>query len=323
MRTFAFKKTRALLVLVVASAGMVLVGSSASAAPVTINLCAVAGTVALPGSVTAPIWGFAQVATSGACTGATPTLPGPVLTVNEGDVVTVNVTNALPGTRTLTFEAPGVAFNAGPTDAATGATVTRSFTAVAGTYLYQSSGDAGRQEAMGLYGALVVNSAAAGTAYGAGTEYNVSAPLVLSQVDVAFNAAPDTFNLYTYNATYWLINGQAYAPPAAPPGITAAGGQKLLLRYLNAGNDNTSMLLLGLHQHVVARSARLLNNPFDADAETIPAGGTEDAIVTLPATLTPPSTNGYPLYNRQLHLTNGPLTTPTPANGGAVIFIHS
>ena len=59
------------------------------------------------------------------------------------------------------------------------------------------------------------------------------------------------------------------------------------------------------------------------DAETIPAGGTEDAIVTLPATLTPPSVNGYPLYNRQLHLSNGPLTTPTPASGGAVIFIHS
>ena len=55
-----------------------------------------------------------------------------------------------------------------------------------------------------------------------------------------------------------------------------------MLRYVNAGYDNTSMSLLGMHQHVIARDAYALNNPFDAVAETIPAGGTEDAIVTHP-----------------------------------------
>ena len=52
---------------------------------------------------------------------------------------------------------------------------------------------------------------------------------------------------------------------------------------MNAGFDNTSMALLGTHERVIARDAHLLNNPFDANAETIPAGGTEDAIVTVPA----------------------------------------
>ena len=78
------------------------------------------------------------------------------------------------------------------------------------------------------------------------------------------------------------------------------------------------MALLGMHEQVLARDARLLNNPFLADAETIPAGGTEDAIATVPATAAP-SANGFPLYNRQLHLTNG---SPAAPGGGMLTFIH-
>jgi FtsP/CotA-like multicopper oxidase with cupredoxin domain len=243
--------------------------------------------------------------------------------VNEGDTVTISVTNALPAGHTLAFEIPGVDFTAGPTDVAVGATVTRSFTASRpGTYLYQSGGDAGRQAAMGLHGALIVRPLTANQAYDtATTAYNVEALLVLSTIDPAFNAAPDTFDMHSYRATYWLINGRAY-PDTTP--ITASPGQRVLLRYLNAGYDNTTMSLLSMHERVVARDARLLNNPFDANAETIPAGATEDAIATVPSG-SAPSTHGYPLYNRQQHLTNGPQTgqSPTPATGGGMLtFIH-
>ena len=48
---------------------------------------------------------------------------------------------------------------------APGATVTYTFTAAPGTYVYQSGADAGRQAAMGLYGALVVHPTAPGQAY--------------------------------------------------------------------------------------------------------------------------------------------------------------
>ena len=199
-----------------------------------------------------------------------------------------------------------------------------SFTASApGTYLYQSGGDSGRQEAMGLAGALIVRSSTAGQAYDtASTAYDVDEPsLVLGAVDPKFNAAPDTFDMYSYHATYWLINGKAYPDTA---GITATAGQRVLLRYVNAGFDNTSMALLGMHEHVVARDAHLLNNPFDANAETIPAGATEDAIATVPAGAAP-STHGFPLYNRQLHVTNGDQTAPNPVpatGGGMLTFIH-
>lgn len=295
------------LVLALVAAGLC-APSPAEAAPVAITLCALPGAATMAGGASVPIWGFATDC-------ADPGLPGPVLSVTVGDTVAVTVTNALPAGHPLTFEAPGLAFDPGPDSAPPGGTVTRTFTAsAAGTYLYQSGGDAGRQAAMGLYGALIVRPATAG--------YDVEAPLVLSAIDPAFNAAPDTADLHAYRATYWLINGKSY--PDTAPGITAGGGQRLLLRYLNAGYDNTTMTMLGLHGRVVARDARPVDGTVEVTAETLPAGATEDIVVTVPAGAGP-SPHGFPLYNRQQHLTNGAQTgvSPAPATGGGMlIFVH-
>lgn len=320
MRTSIWRRTGSVLVSALVVAGVATVGPAATAAPVTINLCAVAGTVALPGAASVPIWGFARVGTPGACAGATPTLPGPVLDVNQGDTVTLNVTNALPGTRQVHVDIPGISFDPGGVEAASGATVTISFTASRpGTYLYQSSGDAGRQTAMGLYGALIVRPPTAGQAYNdPSTAYTRESVLVLSALDPAFNANPDGADLNDYLATYWMINGKSY--PGTDP-ITAAAGDRLLIRYVNAGFDHTTMSLLGTHERVVARDGEPVPAPFDAVSETIPAGATEDAIVTMPGGGAP-SANGFALFNRQLHLTNGTLSGPTPTPGGMMTFIH-
>jgi len=339
MRAIAVTKSKVLLVLAIIGAGLMYGGSAASAATTTIDLCAVPGTATLTGTVTVPIWGFGIPTTPGDCNTATASLPGPQLDVTlsatETTTVTFNVINALPPGHSITFEIPGITFDAGPADVEPGGTLTRSFTApvspsasgaanAAGTYLYGSGGDGGRQQAMGLYGALIVRPSTAGQAYeSAATGYDVEAPLVLSAVDPAFNNASDpmAFNMYAYRATYWLINGKAYPDTA---GITAGSGQRVLLRYLNAGYDNTTMMLLGMHEHVVAKDAWPLNNTYDAIADTIPAGATEDAIATVPAE-GPPGDNGFPLFNRQLHLTNGDQTgqSPTPAAGGGMLtFIH-
>ena len=141
--------------------------------------------------------------------------------------------------------------------------------------------------------------------------------MLLSVLDPAFNAAPDTFDLLTYRATWWLINGRAYPDTARIP---AVAGQRVLLRYANAGYDNTTMTMLGGHQRVLARDAHLLPTVTDAAAETIPSGATEDAIFTVPAG-TAPGPNGYALYNRQLHVTNGSQSgvNPFPVTGGGMM----
>jgi len=345
MRVIAVTKSRVLLVLAMIAAALMYGGSAASAATVSINLCALPGTIQLPGAPPPPpttIWGFATTATAGDCSTATASLPGPQLDVTLSaaeTTVTFNVTNELPAGQSITFEIPGITFDAGAADVAPGGTLTRSFTAPAspplsppapgapngpGTYLYGSGGDGGRQQAMGLYGALIVHPSTPGQAYESNTTaYDVEAPLVLSAIDPAFNnsADPGTYNMYTYRATYWLINGKAYPQTT---GITAAAGKKVLLRYLNAGYDNTTMMLLGMHEHVVAKDAWPLSSTYDANAETIPAGATEDAIATVPAGGAP-SANGFALFNRQLHLTNGDQagTSPSPPDGGGMLtFIH-
>jgi FtsP/CotA-like multicopper oxidase with cupredoxin domain len=315
------RSARAALVAALVAAGLAVIPQQADAAVVTINLCAKPGTLSpLPTTspaTTIPIWGFGQPATPGACGAATATLPGPVVTATVGDSVTFNVTNGL--TTPVRFEVPGIDFLPGPTDVPPGGTLVRTFTASKpGTFLYQSAGDSGRQEAMGLYGMLIVRPVTPGQAYGSTTAYDREAPLVLSAVDPAFNTAPLTADVHAYRATYWLINGRAY-PDTAP--VAASPGQRVLLRYANGGFDNTTMELLGTHQSVVARDAYPLATPTSAAAETIPAGATEDTIVTMPAAGTAPSAHGFPLFNRQLHVTNGPQTgpSPTPAGGGGML----
>jgi FtsP/CotA-like multicopper oxidase with cupredoxin domain len=326
MRSLAVRKTKALVVLVsMAAVYTAATTMPASAVAVPMALCAKAGTLTLPGSVSVPVWGFASPTCSDPVQ-----VPGPVLQANAGDVVTVTLTvdPSLSG-HDVTFELPGSSV----TDLGSGQ---YEFTASEGTFTYQSPGDAGRQTAMGLYGALVVQPsgaptgvrdpcvAGAGTAYGAG--FDSECVLVLSQLDPAFNATPDTFDMTNYLATYWLINGKAY--PDTDP-IVEAAGNAVLLRYVNAGYDNTAMSLLGAHEHVIARDAHALNNAFDADAETIPGGGTEDAIVTVPS-FAAPTANGFPLFNRNLHVANGLacLSTnpcvpdPNYSPGGMLTFIQ-
>jgi FtsP/CotA-like multicopper oxidase with cupredoxin domain len=309
--------------------------SSAPAAPAndpTIDLCATTGTLALPGNVSVPIWGFVAKAAAPDCSDVrgSATLPGPVLDVHEGDIVHLNVTNDPSLGRTISIEVPGIGFDPGGTDADPGQTVQRTFTAGApGTYLYQSVGDGERQTAMGLYGALIVRPNTTGQAYDdpasaydveAGSAAGAGGAVVLSEIDPAFNADPDGFDMHAYRATYWLINGKAY--PQTDP-IQASAGQRVLLRYINAGFDNTTMMLLGLHEHVIARDAQVLPNPFDANAETIPAGGTEDTVATVPSSSSG-LPNGFPLYNRQLHLANGTADSPSYSSpGGMMTFIQS
>jgi FtsP/CotA-like multicopper oxidase with cupredoxin domain len=276
----------------------------------TYDLCVKAGSLSLPGA-SVGIWGFASLGTAASCAGVSAQLPGPQLDANVGDTVTLNVTNTLD--RTITIEAPGIDFGSAVTDVLPTQTVSLSFTAgTEGTYLYESSGDAGRQEAMGLYGALVVH-APAGVVDGMAVSVAVERTLVLSEVDPNLNANPDGFNMNDWHPTYWLINGKAYPETDS---IGAAAGQNVLLRYANAGIDNTTMTMLGVRQQLLALDGSRLGSALSVVAQTFPSGGTGDAIVAVPATAT--AGTKYPVYNRNLQLENGTLGP----GGGMLTYIR-
>lgn len=276
---------------------------TASLLATSVELCAKAGTKTMPDGSSVDIWGFVEkpalaVNCSDPLVGP-PDLPGPMLEATVGDAVNVTLHNALGENVSIVF--PGQ--DEPPDDAGVppGGSKLYSFTADdPGTYLYESGTNTSRQVPMGLYGAFVVHPSTAGQAYGsASSAFDQEAVLVLSEVDPALHANPGTFDLLEYHPKFWLINGKGYPGTAA---ISAAAGNKLLIRYLNAGLHNHTMTLVGVHQKIIAKDAFLLNFPYEVVAETLPSGQTADMIVSIPAGASGAS---FPLYNRQLHVTNG------------------
>jgi FtsP/CotA-like multicopper oxidase with cupredoxin domain len=180
-----------------------------------------------------------------------------------------------------------------------------------GTYIYESGTDTARQVAMGLHGAFIVASGVAGRAYsGAATSFTTQATLVLSEVDPNLHANPLTFNMQNYNPTYWLINGKAHPNTATIPTVSGGLGREVLLRYVNPSFTHHAMALLGLHQRVIARNAFEQPTVVRAVSETIPAGTTADMLTTIPDIVQAPLGTRFPLYNRNMRLTNASTNTP-------------
>lgn len=252
-------------------------------AQTTIDLCATTGATTMPDGAVIPVWGYAL----GNCAGGpTVTQPGgPVLVVNQGDTVQVTLSNNLPERTTIFFHG-----QATPPDlvgaAANGGTATYTFVAdEPGAYLYEAGAlpNSFHQPAMGLHGALIVRPATAGQAYNsAATAYDVEAVLVLSEIDPALNnsASPASFNMSNFTPQYELLNGAAYP---ATTSIAVAAGNRVLLRYINAGALHHSMGLLGLTQRVIANDGNLRPNAYNVVAETVAPGATLDTIATIPA----------------------------------------
>jgi FtsP/CotA-like multicopper oxidase with cupredoxin domain len=269
--------------------------------PVTVNLYAMPGTLSLNGgSASASIWGFTTSSTGPA------TLPGPVIDVVAGSVVTITLTNNLPQNVSLLI--PGMALVPDSVGVAPGNTATYVFTASEpGTYLYQSGVNPQVQALMGLYGVMIVRPTTAGQAYNdPATAYDAEAVLVLSEIDPNLNLAigngtygsPGAPTLLDYAPDYWLINGEVY-PDTNP--VAAISGQRVLLRTVNAGAMNHTLQLLGMHMRGIAQDGFAYTYPFETFSPTIAAGQTQDFIATMPGVSAPVR---FPLFNRQERLTN-------------------
>ena len=249
----------------------------------TFNLTAKADQISTADANSILVWGYANGT-------GTMQYPGPTLIVNQGDTVTINLTNQLPVVTSIVFPGQtGVTTSGGVAGlqtaeaAAGGGTVTYTFTATQpGTYQYHSGTQPALQVEMGLVGALVVRPAALKQAYGnAGTAYDREYLLVITEMDpnihdqVAMgNLNPDTSD---YFAVQWYINGRngmdtLYGDnipwmPTQPYGsmVLAHPSEKVLLRLVNAGRDAHPFHVHGNHITVVARDGRLL--------ESVPGAG--------------------------------------------------
>ena len=243
---------------------------------------------------------------------------GPTLIVDAGDTVEITLHNQLATEETaLLFQGQNMIPDT--TGAAPAGTKLYTFTASRpGTYLYEAGllPNAEHQVAMGLYGALIVRPATAGRAYDdASTAFDAEAVMVLSEIDPALNnrtGGPAGFDMRKYAPRYFLINGKAY-PDTDPVPTTA--GKRVLLRYVNAGNQYHSMALLGAHQTVIALDGSPLGFSRRYVAETFGPGQTADAIVTAPAATAEQNRLAIHDGNLLLHNSN------TAGSGGMLTFL--
>lgn len=275
------------------------------------DLYATTGTASLNGD-SVPVWGYS-------ITNAPVSRPGgPTLIVNQGATVTVALHNLLGENTALLFQGQDMVPDT--TGVAPGSTKVYTFVANhPGTFLYEAGllPSAQHQVAMGLYGALVVRPATAGQAYdAASTAFDKEAVLVLSEIDPMLNntVVPSTFDMREFKPAYFLINGNVY-PQTAP--IASVAGDKVLLRYVNAGVKHHSMAMLGARQTLIAEDGSALQFSLPVVAKTIAPGQTTDAIVTVPPTTADGSK--FALYDGSLMLHN---YGNDKAFGGMLTFVN-
>ena len=246
------------------------------------------------------LWGYAD---DGGSNGGRAQYPAPTLIVNQGDTVTINLSNALTVTAgavpNVSMVFPGQDVTASCTTGTCadgtltmeaendGDVVSYTFTATnAGTYLYHSGTNPGLQVEMGLTGALIVRPATAGQAYGhVDTAFDYEELFVLSEMDprihheVAFHGpqSPDLQALLdNYVANYWFINGRT-APdnfsesyvnwlPTQPYNSVPRmhPGDKLLMRVVGAGRDKHPFHHHGEHASIIAVDGRMLESAPNA-----------------------------------------------------------
>ena len=308
----------------------------------TVNLVAEESVVTMPDGVVVPMWGF-FTDTGQACNTNLVWTVGPQIVVPPGDTtLQINLRNCLDteGTsvvitgqglpadslgnilppETFTDSGGRIRVTSFTTEtAANGGTGSYTWNNLkAGTYLYQSGTHPALQVQMGLYGAMVADSAA-GEAY-PGINYDQDVILLYSEIDPILHDPPVTARPLNYKPKYFLVNGQPYqGGPGVPAGTLQ---QTTLLRFLNSGlKDHTPMITTG-YFNVIAEDG----NPYPYSHQQytmgLSAGKTMDALFT-------PTVGGiYTVYDRSLHLTtngmtNGGLITPLSVvdSGGLPVAI--
>jgi len=162
-------------------------------------------------------------------------IPGPQIRIRQGDRVTIVVHNGLPEPTTVHWHGLIVP-NAmdGPAGItqrpiATGADYAYEFVAKqSGTYFYHSHDNPDRQQALGLYGALIIDPARAPD-YRFDKEVDVQIGEWLERNGKTFPAMPMEGTM----PNYFTINGKAY--PATPV-IHLKLGQRLLVRFIGTNS---------------------------------------------------------------------------------------
>lgn len=190
-------------------------------------------------------------------------VPGPTLRVTEGDRVRINVKNSLPESTTVHWHGLIVPNEMdGPAHIAQapippGGTYVYSFQiGQHGTYFYHSHDHVDRQQALGLYGALIIDPRSDGDEIAADLEYTVQLQEWLKREWLTYPAMPMDGGM----PNYFTINGKSFPSTET---IRMTVGQTVKIRFIGSH----AMAIHPMHIH---------GGPFvvaAVDGETLPESG--------------------------------------------------
>ncbi len=265
------------------------------------------------------VWGFTQGF------GNFATAPGPVMIVNEGEQVTLNITNQSPMPHTVhlhgldvdqmndgvpqtSFEIPGMM-----------GTGSYTFTAPhAGTYVYHCHVETVIHLQMGMYGAIIVKPAdGSNTAWTGGPAYDKDYLWLTSEIDKSWHDNPPLNGAVPeYAPDYFLINGKSNQQlNSADVAISADAGQYIFVRLANLG--------YGIHKFIFP--AELNATVLSSDGRPLPQPLVSDTVQVYPGErygvmLNPTSTfdgqvlvHYYDMYDEDLLYTNEVPVNVSPA----------
>lgn len=258
----------------------------------TFNLTATAGAISTADGYSVYSWGYGVNGMQ---------YPGPTLIVNQGQPVTINLTNNLPVNTSIVFPGiTGVTTTGGvPGDlaveaASNGGTVSYSFTPTSpGTYQYHSGTNPDLQVEMGMFGVIIVRptgwTQAAKTAYGhSDTAYDREYLFLMSGMDLRVHEAVESHGaaspivtalLKDYKPVYWFLNGRNLPDDLLPAPFGLLPNQpynlmpllhpteKGLIRFVAATKEAHPLHTHGNNGLVIAEDGRMLQSAPGAGAD--------------------------------------------------------
>ena len=243
---------------------------------VEVNLVAAPGQIDYVPGKRADIWGYRD----GSIPGSRPTVPGPLLELNQGDQVIVHFKNELPEPTTIHWHGIRVPNASDGSDhtqtpVGPGETFDYSFTAVdSGTYWYHPHIRGDVQVEKGLYAPLIVHG-------GVNPAVDADRTIVLDDVKLAAdgNLEPsvDATDMHLgRQGNALLVNGRI------APTIAAHAGARERWRFVDAANSRFFNLSLPGHPFlVIGWDGGLIPKPYTTDTLLIAPGERYEVIVDL------------------------------------------
>lgn len=193
------------------------------------------------GAINVPLFTFDASRTNGGV------VPNPIIRVRQGQIVHTNVRTGLPHTiHHHGIEPDTHNDGVGHYSFDVGVSYTYQWLASqAGTYFYHCHVNTVLHAEMGMYGALIIDPPTGpGTAFVNGPAYDVEAIWAVDEFDTSWHCLPwnaalcgGDARLNDFNPDIFIINGKGDADTETHPSVavTAKVGQRILIRYIQAG----------------------------------------------------------------------------------------